>query len=126
MPLDYCNKLDSLENVLLKKRAGINESLFTILKFRTMKMDTLKDSPTHFLKDPDHYITRFECFFRKSRFDELSQISQFVSSKMSIINQRKAPWNQFELTTERNKYDVNVARHWLTDWAQINKYCAQR
>ena len=52
-------KLDSKGPVLFKqKRVGIHKTHFNILKFRTMKVDTPKDTPTHLLKDPEQYITK--------------------------------------------------------------------
>ena len=114
-------KLDSPGPVFFKqKRVGINKSHFTILKFRTMRVDTPKDTPTHLLKDPDQYITKVGHFLRKTSLDELPQIGQIVSGKMSIVGPRPALWNQFDLIAERDKYGANVVRPGLTGWAQIN------
>lgn len=113
-------KLDSKGLVLFKqKRVGIYKSHFNILKFRTMKIDTPKDTPTHLLKDPDMYITRMGKFLRKTSLDELPQILNILVGQMSIIGPRPALWNQYNLIEERDKYGANNVLPGLTGWAQI-------
>ncbi|UOE93874.1 sugar transferase [Alkalihalobacillus sp. LMS39] len=114
-------KLDSKGPVLFKqKRIGINKSHFYILKFRTMRIDTPKDTPTHLLGNPDQYITKMGKFLRKTSLDELPQIWNIFVGEMSIIGPRPALWNQFDLISERDKYRANDVRPGLTGWAQIN------
>lgn len=103
-----------------QKRVGIHKSYFEILKFRTMKMDTPHDMPTHLLENPDQYITRVGRFLRKTSLDELPQIAQIFTGKMSIIGPRPALWNQYDLIAERDKYGANDVRPGLSGWAQIN------
>lgn len=103
-----------------QKRVGIHKSHFQILKFRTMKMCTPKDIPTHLLENPQQYITRVGRILRKTSIDELPQIFQIFTGKMSIIGPRPALWNQFDLIEERDKYGANDVRPGLTGWAQIN------
>lgn len=103
-----------------QKRVGIHKTHFSIMKFRTMKMDTPKDTPTHLLENPEQYITKVGKFLRKSSLDELPQIFQIFTGKMSIIGPRPALWNQFDLIAERDKYGANDVRPGLTGWAQIN------
>ena len=103
-----------------QKRVGIHKSHFQILKFRTMKMETPKDTPTHLLENPEQYITRVGRFLRKASLDELPQIFQIFTGEMSIIGPRPALWNQFDLIEERDKYGANDVRPGLTGWAQIN------
>ena len=103
-----------------QKRVGIHKSHFEIMKFRTMKMDTPRDMPTHLLKNPEQYITRVGGFLRKYSLDELPQILQIFTGKMSIVGPRPALWNQFDLIEERDKYGANDVRPGLTGWAQIN------
>ena len=68
-------KLDSKGPVFFKqKRVGIHKTHFNILKFRTMKIDTPRDTPTHLLENPGQYITRVGQFLRKTSLDELPQI----------------------------------------------------
>lgn len=114
-------KIDSKGPVLFKqKRVGIHKSHFNILKFRTMRIDTPKDTPTHLLKDPDQWITKVGKFLRKTSLDELPQIWNIFVGQMSIIGPRPALWNQYDLINERDKYGANDVPVGLTGWAQIN------
>lgn len=103
-----------------QKRVGIHKTYFNILKFRTMKMDTPHDMPTHLLENPEQYITRVGRFLRKTSLDELPQIAQIFTGKMSIIGPRPALWNQYDLIAVRDKYGANDIRPGLSGWAQIN------
>ena len=103
-----------------QKRVGIHKTHFLILKFRTMKVSTPKDVPTHLLENPEQYITRVGKFLRKTSLDELPQIFQIFTGKMAIIGPRPALWNPFDLIAERDKYGANDVRPGLTGWAQIN------
>lgn len=114
-------KVDSRGPILFKqKRVGLHKSHFSILKFRTMRIDTPKDMPTHMLKDPDQYITKVGKFLRKSSLDELPQILNILAGQMSIVGPRPALWNQYDLIEERDKYGANDVVPGLTGWAQIN------
>lgn len=114
-------KIDSKGPVIFKqKRVGINKTHFNIYKFRTMRIDTPKEMPTHLLDRPDYYITRVGKFLRKSSLDELPQIINILKGDMSIIGPRPALWNQYDLIEERDKYGVNDIKPGLTGWAQIN------
>lgn len=114
-------KLDSKGPVLFRqKRVGINKTYFNILKFRTMKIDTPKDMPTHLLKNPQQYITKVGGFLRKTSLDELPQIINILKGDMAIVGPRPALWNQYDLIEERDKYGANDILPGLTGWAQIN------
>ena len=114
-------KLDDPGPVFFRqKRVGIHKTHFAILKFRTMKCSTPKDVPTHLLENPEQYITRVGRVLRTTSLDELPQIFQIFTGKMSIIGPRPALWNQFDLIAERDKYGANDVRPGLTGWAQIN------
>lgn len=114
-------KVESEGPILFKqKRVGLNKIHFNILKFRTMRIDTPKDSPTHLLENPDQYITKIGKFLRKSSLDELPQIWNIFRGEMSIIGPRPALWNQYDLIEERDKYGANDVLPGLTGWAQIN------
>lgn len=114
-------KLDSKGPILFKqKRVGIHKSHFNILKFRTMRIDTPRDMPTHLLENPDQWITKVGKFLRKTSLDELPQIINILKGEMSIIGPRPALWNQFDLIEEREKYGANDVPVGLTGWAQIN------
>jgi len=114
-------KIDSRGPVLFKqKRVGINKTHFNILKFRTMRIDTPKDTPTHLLGNPEQFITKMGKFLRKTSLDELPQIWNIFVGQMSIIGPRPALWNQYDLIAERDKYGANDVPPGLTGWAQIN------
>lgn len=114
-------KLDSPGSILFKqKRVGIHKTHFNILKFRTMKIDTPKDMPTHMLENPEQYITKVGKFLRKTSLDELPQIFNIIKGDMSIIGPRPALWNQYDLLEERDKYGANDVLPGLTGLAQIS------
>lgn len=114
-------KLDSPGPILFKqKRVGIHKTHFNILKFRTMKIDTPKDMPTHLLANPEQYITKVGKFLRKTSLDELPQIINILKGDMSIIGPRPALWNQYDLLEERDKYGANDVMPGLTGLAQIS------
>ena len=82
-------KLDSPGPVFFKqKRVGIGKKHFYILKFRTMRIDTPHDMPTHLLHDPDQYITRMGHFLRKTSLDELPQLWNIFVGDMAVIGPR--------------------------------------
>jgi len=114
-------KLDSKGPALFKqKRLGRDKKHFNILKFRTMRIDTPKDIPTHMLENPEMYITKVGRLLRKTSLDELPQIWNIFVGQMSIIGPRPALWNQEDLIAERDKYGANDIKPGLTGWAQIN------
>ena len=97
-------RLDSPGPVLFRqKRVGIHKKYFYILKFRTMRIDTPKDVPTHMLKNPEQYITRMGRFLRKTSLDELPQIFNILKGDMSLIGPRPALWNQDDLIVARDR-----------------------
>lgn len=118
-------KADDPGPVLFKqKRIGKNKngepSYFMILKFRSMKMSTPKDTPTHLLENPEQYITRVGRFIRKASIDELPQIYQVFTGKLSVVGPRPALWNQTDLWEARERYGANDIKPGITGWAQIN------
>lgn len=103
-----------------QKRMGQNKKYFKIHKFRSMKMNTPHDVPTHMLENPEQYITKVGKFIRAHSLDELPQIWDIFVGNMSIIGPRPGLWNQDVLTAERDKYGANDVKPGLTGWAQIN------
>lgn len=103
-----------------QKRVGIHKEYFNILKFRTMRIDTPKDMPTHMLENPDQWITPVGKFLRKTSLDELPQLFNILVGQMAIIGPRPALWNQDDLVAERDLYGANDVLPGLTGWAQIN------
>lgn len=114
-------KFESKGPVFFKqKRVGKGKTYFNILKFRTMRIDTPQDTPTHLLLNPEQYITRIGKFLRKTSLDEIPQIWNIFIGEMSIVGPRPALWNQYDLIAEREKYGANDVLPGLTGWAQIN------
>ena len=103
-----------------QKRTGKNKQYFKLHKFRSMKMCTPHDKPTHMLENPEFYITKVGKFLRAHSLDELPQIWDIFIGNMSVIGPRPGLWNQDLLTAERDKYGANDVRPGLTGWAQIN------
>lgn len=114
-------KIDSKGPIFFtQKRVGIHKTYFEILKFRTMRIDTPKDVPTHLLENPEIYITKIGKFLRKTSLDEIPQLINIIKGDMSFIGPRPALYNQYDLIEERDKYQVNDILPGLTGWAQIN------
>lgn len=103
-----------------QKRLGKNKQYFKLHKFRSMKMSTPHDRPTHMLENPQQYITKAGKFIRAHSLDELPQIWDIFIGNMSVIGPRPGLWNQDLLTAERDKYGANDIKPGLTGWAQIN------
>ena len=113
--------IDDPGPILFKqKRIGKDKQYFALHKFRSMKMSTPHDEPTHMLENPEQYITRSGKFIRAHSLDELPQIWDIFIGNMSVIGPRPALWNQDWLTAERDRYHANDIKPGLTGWAQIN------
>lgn len=106
--------------IFKQKRIGIRRTFFSCYKFRSMRMSSPHDVPTHMLVNPEQYITRFGKFMRKMSIDELPQIFNILKGDMAVVGPRPALWNQEDLVSEREKYGANDVRPGLTGWAQIN------
>ena len=118
-------KIDDPGPVLFKqKRVGIKKNgeitYFMIWKFRSMKMSTPHDVPTHLLENPEQYITRVGKFIRKTSLDELPQVYQVFTSHLSVVGPRPALWSQDDLIAERERYGANDVKPGITGWAQVN------
>lgn len=106
--------------IFTQERIGKNCVHFNIYKFRSMKLSTPKNVPTHLLENPDEYILKCGKWMRKYSLDELPQLFNILKGDMSVIGPRPALWNQYDLIEERDKYGANSIRPGLTGWAQIN------
>ena len=114
-------KLTSKGPIFFKQeRIGKNKKHFNILKFRTMRIDTPKDVPTHMLDNPEQYITGIGKFLRKTSLDEIPQAFNILVGHMSIVGPRPALYNQNDLVEERDKYHANELKPGLSGWAQCN------
>ena len=118
-------KLDTPGPILFKqKRVGIHRSFFQIYKFRTMRIDTPKDVPTHMLENPEQYITKVGKFLRKTSLDELPQLLNTLKGDMSLVGPRpEIPYyvEQFRETVPLYMVKYQV-RPGMTGWAQVNGY----
>lgn len=103
-----------------QKRVGIHKRYFKLYKFRSMRLDTPHDKPTHLLENPEQYITKVGGFLRKYSLDELPQLWNIAKGDMALIGPRPALWNQDDLIAERDKYGANDVKPGLSGWAQIN------
>lgn len=103
-----------------QKRVGLHKEYFQLYKFRSMKLSTPHDVPTHLLENPEQYITKVGKILRLTSMDELSQLWNIVKGEMAIVGPRPALWNQDDLVMERDKYGANDVKPGLTGWAQIN------
>lgn len=103
-----------------QKRVGQNKQYFKLHKFRSMKVSTPHDVPTHMLENPEQYITKVGGFIRRHSLDELPQIWDIFVGNLTTIGPRPGLWNQDRLTAERDKYGANDVKPGLTGWAQIN------
>ena len=103
-----------------QQRVGRDKKLFEMYKFRSMRMSTPKDCPTHLLYNPGQYITPIGKILRKTSLDELPQLFNILAGHMSVVGPRPALWNQQDLIALRDKWGANGLRPGLTGWAQIN------
>ncbi len=116
--LIFCNDPGTV--LFKQKRVGKNKTHFYLYKFRSMKVSTPHDVPTHQLKNPEQYLLKIGKILRKFSLDELPQLFNILKGEMSIVGPRPALWNQFDLIEEREMYGANDVRPGLTGWAQIN------
>ncbi|HEY5586298.1 MAG TPA: sugar transferase [Ruminiclostridium sp.] len=114
-------KLDSKGPVFFsQRRIGRSKVEFNILKFRTMKIDSPRNMPSHLLHNPEQYITKLGAFLRRSSLDELPQLINIFVGQMSFVGPRPALWNQYDLIRERDSQNINRVYPGLTGWAQVN------
>jgi O-antigen biosynthesis protein WbqP len=102
------------------KRFGQNKKAFTIYKFRSMAIDTPRDSPTNSLRNAEAHITRVGKIMRKLSLDELPQLINVLRGEMSLVGPRPVVLGETDLIAEREKYDANSCRPGITGWAQVN------
>jgi len=100
-------------------RVGINNTIFKMPKFRSMKVDT-PTVATHLLQDPYSVLTPIGAFLRKSSLDELPQLWCILKGEMSFVGPRPALFNQYDLITSRTEKGVEKILPGLTGWAQVN------
>lgn len=100
-------------------RIGVNNNIFKMAKFRTMKINTPAVA-THLLQNPGLYLTSIGNYLRKTSLDELPQILNVIKGDMSFVGPRPALFNQYDLIELRTKKNIHELTPGITGWAQIN------
>ena len=109
---------DTGSPIFRQVRVGRHQQPFTLVKFRTMKVDTASVA-THLASSAA--ITRFGHFLRKTKLDELPQLWNVLKGEMSLVGPRPGLFNQEELTEERAKRGVLDVRPGITGLAQVSE-----
>ncbi|MBD3652390.1 sugar transferase [Kangiella sp.] len=109
---------DTGSPIFRQVRVGYNKKLFTLVKFRTMKVDTISVA-SHLASASS--ITPFGRFLRSTKLDELPQLWNVLKGEMSLVGPRPGLFNQQELTEARDRYNVYKARPGITGLAQVKE-----
>jgi O-antigen biosynthesis protein WbqP len=113
-------RLTSTGPVLFRThRVGRNNEIFTMYKFRTMRLHTPQVA-THLLKEPDQFLTPIGKFLRRTSLDELPQLINVMGGEMSLVGPRPALFNQDDLIALRTAGGVHQLTPGVTGWAQVN------
>lgn len=102
-----------------QKRVGVNNSLFWIYKFRSMKKYT-PNVATHLLENPKIYLLAIGELIRKLSLDELPNLINVIKGEMVFVGPRPALYNQDDLIKLRLTTGVDKLKPGITGWAQIN------
>ena len=102
-----------------QKRFGINNTLFYMYKFRSMKRNT-PDIATHLLIDSQSYLLKIGYFIRKTSLDELPNLINIIKGQMLFVGPRPALHNQDDLMSYRSNFGITKLKPGITGWAQIN------
>jgi len=100
-------------------RVGINNSIFRMPKFRSMRTDT-PALATHLLPRAETWLTPVGGLLRKTSLDELPQLWSIIKGDMSFVGPRPALFNQYDLISQRTELGVHRLLPGLTGWAQVN------
>jgi len=100
-------------------RVGVNNTIFRMPKFRTMRIDTPAVA-THLMKNPDVYLTSIGSFLRKFSLDELPQLYSIFKGDISFVGPRPALFNQDDLVELRTGKGIHRLIPGVTGWAQVN------
>ena len=116
----FAVRLTSVGPVLFRtQRVGKGNKLFTMYKFRTMRIETPQVA-THLLKQPDQFLTPIGKLLRRTSLDELPQLINVVRGEMSLVGPRPALFNQDDLIALRTAGGVDALTPGITGWAQVN------
>jgi len=100
-------------------RVGINNGIFRMPKFRTMRVDA-PTIATHLMKNPDVYLTLVGSFLRRFSLDELPQLYSILKGDISFVGPRPALYNQDDLVELRTGEGIHKLIPGITGWAQVN------
>jgi O-antigen biosynthesis protein WbqP len=100
-------------------RVGINNKIFRMPKFRTMRNETPAVA-THLLEKPDEYLTPIGSLLRELSLDELPQLWSVMKGYMSLVGPRPALFNQDDLISLRTEKGIHKITPGITGWAQVN------
>lgn len=109
---------DNGSPLFFQQRVGRHRQPFTLVKFRTMKIDT-QSVGTHLVDASS--VTWLGKFLRRSKLDELPQLFNVLGGSMGLVGPRPCLFNQTELVDERAARDVYDARPGITGLAQVNE-----
>lgn len=114
-------RLDSPGPAIFKqKRMGRNGKIFTIYKFRTMRLDAPPDMASIEFHNSKEYITKIGAFLRRTSLDEVPQLINIFNGTMSIVGYRPVCLTEVELNRLRAEYGVFSMRPGLTGLAQVS------
>lgn len=108
---------DTGSPLFFQQRVGRHQKPFTLVKFRTMKVDTASVA-SHLASTSS--ITKFGAFLRRTKLDELPQLWNVLKGEMSLVGPRPGLFNQEELTAERDALGVFAVRPGITGLAQVS------
>jgi O-antigen biosynthesis protein WbqP len=115
--LYFIGLFDTGSPVFKQQRVGRLKRPFTLVKFRTMSVDTASVA-SHLASNAS--ITKFGHFLRRTKLDELPQLWNVLKGEMSLVGPRPCLFNQEELIQEREQRGVLAARPGVTGLAQVN------
>ena len=101
------------------ERVGLDNSIYKMPKFRSMKVDT-PEIATHLMLNPDKFLSPIGGFLRRSSLDELPQLISILKGDMSFVGPRPALFNQDDLIALRLEKGLDKLLPGLTGWAQVN------
>lgn len=109
--------LDTGSPIFTQQRVGRHKKPFTLVKFRTMRLDTAHVA-THLANRSS--ITPLGNFLRRTKLDELPQLWNVLKGEMSLVGPRPCLLSQKELIEAREKHGVFRVRPGITGLAQVS------